>query len=169
MKELRCAKWIFSAVFSVALGLMSAIGQDLDTSKGAIDDFVKQAELKFQSSKAGFVLKSKLAETFSYSMKGNDVEVLSVRYRNADSDHDEEYFFQAGKLVYATERQAPVGGGGPDWSGVYYFKNGKLLDHATNGHGKSELDSWDPEDEVFRMSRKRMKQLRDHLKKRNLR
>src|SRR5687767_12193947 len=105
MKELRCAKWIFSAVFAVGLGSMSALGQDLDASKRAIDDFVKQAELKFESSKTDFVLKSKLAEKFSYSMKENGVEVLSVRHRKADVNHEEEYFFQAGKLVYATERQ----------------------------------------------------------------
>jgi len=168
MKRMRFTKGIAAAVFSCAVFLTSGLGQDLDTSKRAIDDFVRQAELKFESSKADFVLKSKLSEKFSYSMKGNTVEVLSVRYRKADADHEEEYYFQAGKLVYAIERQAPVGGSGPAWSGVYYFKNGKLLDHTTNGHGKSELDSWDPEDEVFRMSRKRMKQLRDHLKKGNL-
>ena len=170
MKRTRFTKGIFPIVFSSAVLLTSALGQDIDTSKRAIDDFVKQAELKFESSKVGFVLKTKLKgrtldEKFSYSMKGNAVEVLSVRYRNGDADHEEEYFFQGRQLVYSTERQVLVHGEGPDWSGVYYFKNGILLDHTTNGHGKSELDSWKPEVEVPQMSRKRLKQLGVHLKK----
>ena len=63
------------------------------------------------------------------------------------------------------ERRGPVDGAGAIWSGVFYFQNGKLLDHTTNGHGKSELDNWDPEADMLWMSRRRMKQLKEHLRR----
>ena len=170
MKIVRITKRILPIVVSSVVLLTSALGQDLETSKRAIDDFVKQAELKFASSRAGFLLKTKvkgrtLEEEFSYSTNRDDVEMLIVRYREGAADYEEYHYFQDRQLVYLIERQVPVDGGGPDWSGVYYFKSGILLDHTTNGHGKSEDDSWDPADEVLRMSRKRMKQLKDHLKR----
>ena len=174
MKNTTFTQGIATMVVSSAVLLTSTLGQDLDTNKRAIRDFVKQAESRFDSSKAGFVLKTKLdgrivEEKFSYSTNGDDVEMLIVRYRDGAVDNEEYHYFKDRRLVYVIERQGIVDGGGPDWSGVYYFSNGKLLDHVTNGHGKSELDRWDPEDDVLRMSRKRMNQLRNHLKTRKQR
>lgn len=34
------------------------------------------------------------------------------------------------------------------WKGEYFFRNGKMVDLTTLGHGKSEADSWDPGREV---------------------
>lgn len=174
MKRAKFINTIFLILISGPVLLTPAVGQLANATTLAIDVLVKRAALRFESSKAGFVLKMKynnrtVEEKFSYSMTGDDIEVLSVRYRDGNADNEEIYYFQGRQLVYATESQSPVDGASPAWSGIYYFKNGKLLDFVTNGHGKSEDDSWDPEDEVLRMSGKRMKQLRDHLKRGDLR
>jgi hypothetical protein len=51
-----------------------------------------------------------------------------------------------------------------EWSGIYYFDGGKLFDYSTNGQGKSEDDSWQPEKEIPKSSRKRLRQLNEFLK-----
>ena len=35
------------------------------------------------------------------------------------------------------------------WSGEFYFSNGKLIDLETLGHGKSEIETWQPEQEMI--------------------
>ena len=157
-------------VLSGASFFASALGQEPGTTKRGIDDFVKQAARRFESSKIDFVGKTELSgraveEKVSYSMNGNQPEILAVGYRDGNIDHEEVFYFKNGSLIYSTERETPADGAGAAWSGNFYFQNEKLLDFSTNGHGKSELDDWDPEAEVLRMSRKRMKQLREHLRR----
>ena len=162
----------FAIVLSCAAFFATVLGQDKDTTKRAIDDFVKQAAGRFEVSKIEFARKAKLydrrvnvEEKFSYSMNGNELEVLAVRYLYIDIEHEEVFYFKNKKLVYSMERRAPVDGLGAAWSGTFYFHNGKLLDFTTNGHGKSELDNWDPEADMLWMSRRRVKQLKEHLRK----
>ena len=45
------------------------------------------------------------------------------------------------------------------WTGEFYFSKGKLIDHVTRGHGKSESDDWDPEKEILQRLEKRKKEL----------
>jgi len=45
------------------------------------------------------------------------------------------------------------------WGGGFYFSKGKLIDHVTLGHGKSETDDWDPEKEILQRLEKRKKEL----------
>jgi hypothetical protein len=57
-------------------------------------------------------------------------------------------------LNYATELITSYYGdkNKPDtmvWGGNYYFSKNKLLDFITLGHGKSETDEWDPQQEVL--------------------
>ena len=162
----------FAIVLSFAASFTSVVGQDQDTTKRAIDDLVKEAARRFESSKIDFIRKTKLndrtvtvEEKFSYLMSGKEPEVLAVRYLYINIEHEEVYYFKNGTLIYSMERRAPVDGPGAAWSGVFYFQNGKLLDFTTNGHGKSELDDWDPEADMLWMSRRRMKQLKEHLRR----
>jgi hypothetical protein len=59
-----------------------------------------------------------------------------------------------GQLIYAIETiisYYPNGNSSDSitWRGDFYFSKGKLIDHVTLGHGKSEMDDWDPEHEML--------------------
>lgn len=53
------------------------------------------------------------------------------------------------------------------WAGIYYFSKGKLQDHETLGHGKSELDTWNPEAEVLRNYHKVKAVIVNYMRKMN--
>ena len=81
----------------------------------------------------------------------------SIRY-------SEKYYFKNGSLIYAYESEiwdSPFWGQieYSIWSGDFYFSKGKLIDHVTLGHGKSELDDWDPENEILQRLKKRKAEL----------
>jgi len=48
---------------------------------------------------------------------------------------------------------------GTMWNGDFYFSKGKLIEHVTNGHGRSELDNWNPEKEVLEKWKSRKMEL----------
>ena len=106
MKRMRFTS-AFAMVLSCAAFFVSAQGQDQDTAKRAIDDFVKQAAGRFEASKIEFARKAKLfdrtvtvEEKFSYSVNGNEPEVLAVRYLYTDIEHAEVSYFKNRNLVY---------------------------------------------------------------------
>lgn len=78
--------------------------------------------------------------------------------------YSEKYYFKNGLLIYAYESEiffSPASGidQGTKWAGDYYFSKGKLIDEVTSGHGKSELDDWDPEKETLQRLKKRKAEL----------
>ena len=78
--------------------------------------------------------------------------------------YSEKYYFKNGSLIYAYESEilySPFWGQieYSIWSGDFYFSKGKLIDHVTLGHGKSELDDWDPENEILQRLKKRKAEL----------
>lgn len=178
-------KSVLSAIlFGVlAAGLVNA--QTVGEKKLAIKEFVARADATFKTSKKVFTVKEKrnkrkflieesnysikkgefLNREFSYSMNEKNVEVFVVRYEIEKFSAEETYYFKNKKLVYATEQHFFETNGEKNavWSGVFYFENEKLLDHGTNGHGKSETEEWNAEKQVLQMSRERLDQLNKYL------
>ena len=92
-----------------------------------------------------------------------DSAAYSERYNS--TAYSEKYYFKEGSLIYAYESIVfflPDLGidQGTMWAGDFYFAKGKLIDHVTLGHGKSEKDDWDPEKEILERLEKRKKELR---------
>jgi len=93
------------------------------------------------------------SEKWSYLRDSKYLLYFRVNYTLDSNDYEEEYYLANGGLIYATEKEVmrfpsmdPVDSIG--WSGVFYFSEYKLLFQSTLGHGKSEMDNWDPEREV---------------------
>jgi hypothetical protein len=89
---------------------------------------------------------------------------ISIEYKIDSTAYTEEYYLQNGSLIYALEKEIwynPSLGANEYtmWSGNFYFLKGKLIDHVTLGHGKSELDDWDPEKEILQLLKKRKAEL----------
>lgn len=100
-------------------------------------------------------------ETWSYLRDSKYLLYFRVNYTLDSNDYEEEYYLAYGGLIYATEKEVmrfpsmdPVDSIG--WSGIFYFSEHKLLYHRTLGHGKSEIEGWDPEKEIrVRYSKRR--------------
>lgn len=155
--------------------------QQKDEWKNEIDEFVSRADQtfdrlkrthtvnlirrnrKFVIEELNFKLRKgeRLTRTFSYSVNAREIERLTVHYKTGKFSAEEDYYFKNQKLVYATEAHFFKSGGETNsvWSGHFYFREGELLDHRTNGHGKSETDDWTPETELLQMSRTRLRQV----------
>lgn len=102
-----------------------------------------------------------ITEKWSYLKDHNSLLYFKISYTIDSTDYEEEYYLDKGDLIYATEKEVtrmlsnnPVDSFG--WAGNYYFAKNKLLDHITFGHGKSEIEPWDPErDTLLRYSKRR--------------
>jgi hypothetical protein len=94
------------------------------------------------------------------------VEVLKVNFQDGILFFEEEFFIRNGEPVFAYEKETATKDGEVihEWSGEYYFEDGKIFDIETLGHGKSETDDWEPEKEIPKLYRKRIKQLNNYLK-----
>jgi hypothetical protein len=91
-----------------------------------------------------------------------DSAAYSERYYS--TAYSEKYYFKDGALINAYESEVfflPDLGidQGTMWAGDFYFSKGKLIDYVTVGHGKSELDDWDPEKEILQRLKKRKAEL----------
>jgi len=92
-------------------------------------------------------------EKWSYLRDAKHLLFFRINYTIDSTDYEEVYYLDKGALVFASEKEVmrfpsmdPVDSIG--WSGFFYFSEHKLLFQSTLGHGKSEMDNWNPEKEV---------------------
>lgn len=94
-----------------------------------------------------------------------ELSLISIGYKIDSTSYTEKYYLYNGGLIYAYEEeiwyQPSLGiNEYTMWSGTFYFVRGKLADHVTLGHGKSELDNWNPEQEILLRLKERKKELK---------
>jgi hypothetical protein len=87
-------------------------------------------------------------------------------FSNKDSVVYQQFYEWDYELIYSIERIVNYyARDSITWRAIYYFSDGKLRDHETLGHGKSEMDSWDPEQEVIANYRRARNDIRGFLQK----
>jgi hypothetical protein len=126
-----------------------------------IDKLSKTSSRSFINTKV--IKNKKVKETWQH-FDNKQLARLIINYTIDSTDYSEEYYFKDGLLIYASENEISRF---PSlrldayslWGGGFYFSNGKLIDHVTLGHGKSESDDWDPEKEILQRLEKRKKEL----------
>ena len=110
------------------------------------------------------VIKNKKVKETWQHFDNKQLARIIISYTIDSTDYTEEYYFKDGFLIFAYEKEilsAPYLGIDEysAWTGEFYFSKGKLIDHVTLGHGKSEIDDWDPEKEILQRLEKRKKEL----------
>ena len=74
---------------------------------------------------------------------------ISRQYSCEKDSIQQTFYLKEGKLIFAKEKITSFIETGRteylSWSGEFYFSNGKLIDLETLGHGKSEIETWQPE------------------------
>jgi len=117
-----------------------------------IDKLSKTNSRSFINTKV--IKNKKVKETWQH-FDNKQLARIIMNYTIDPAAYTEGYYFKDGFLIYGYEGIVEYTG----WSGEFYFSNGKLIDHVTLGHGKSESDNWDPEKEILQRLEKRKKEL----------
>lgn len=143
-------------VFILITGLSHA--QDLAKQKAVIDTAVKDITAISLNDATRFTIQAnkKVLHYISYRyMEKPEGYITIQRQFSKNKDTIQQYFYMKnGELIYAIENITSFYGGNQKdnivfWSGQFYFSKNKLIDHVTLGHGKSELETWNPEQEML--------------------
>ena len=105
----------------------------------------------------------RMKEEWEY-FDNNKLSKISIEYKIDSTKYTERYYLRNGVLIYASEGIKYLFPSlGPNdytiWSGDFYFVKEKLDYYVTLGHGKSELDNWEPEKENLQRFKKRKAEL----------
>lgn len=144
----------------VAIILLSnlSFGQNLEKQKAAIDTEVERISKQSKPTAVSFsiqAMKKRLHYIhYNYIVNKSGYVKISRRFSHKNDTIQQTFYLNAGKLIHATETITSYfhEKGKTDsitWSGGFYFANGKLIDHITLGHGKSEFENWNPEKEML--------------------
>ena len=93
---------------------------------------------------------------YKYKKKENKIVSVSREWdeeNGAYNDHYKDYFIlKNGKRVYANQSIASTNKKDSDhvsgWSCQFWFRENKVFNMRSHGHGKTELDDWDYEKEM---------------------
>jgi len=143
-------------------------GQEKEPDSSSIGKIVRKIDSLSRVSNKSFVNgividRKKVKENWQH-FDNKMYSRIIINYIIDSTDYTEEYYFKEGQLIYEYEGELwHFPSLGPNeyqgWSGSFYFSKGKLIDHVTLGHGKSELDDWDPEKEILQRLKKRKAEL----------
>lgn len=89
------------------------------------------------------------------------VRVFTIEWYTGDGYNKEIFFELDGELVYAMERYNYIPTGHyiqVTWYVEYTIKDGEILSHISLGHGKTEMDEWEPES-IFEIYEERITEM----------
>ena len=143
--------------------------QQKEPDSSSINEIVRKIDKLSEANNRIFVndklINNKKVEEHWQHFDNKKLSRIAIDYIIDSAAYSEKYYFKEGSLIYAYESIVfflPDLGidQGAVWAGDFYFAKGKLIDHVTLGHGKSESDDWDPEKEILERLEKRKKELR---------
>ncbi len=107
---------------------------------------------------------------YHYQTRHGSIVKIERRFKLHNNSTVQTFYFKTTQLIYATELITSYYGdrNKPDsmvWGGNYYFIKNKLVDFLTLGHGKSETDEWNPQQEVLANCKAARNDIARHKKK----
>ncbi len=165
-------------LFTLAILILSNVlfAQNLAQQKAVIITAVKNIDQNKNAKATSFsipALKKVLHHiSYQYSQDKDGYIKIFRQYSHKNDTTQEAYYFKKGQLIYATEtiisyysHQANIDSS--IWKGDFYFANGKLIDHVTLGHGRSETEEWNPEQDVLQSLREAKRDIERYKKIKN--
>jgi len=161
-----------SIAFILCLVTLVCYGQGKKEESVSINKIVANIDELSQSGGKVFS-KDKLVDQKNVKEKwrvfsNNEYSRIIIQYTTDSAEHSiaytEKYYLKNDALIYAYESEVFFETSqnmkdGTMWNGDFYFSKGKLIEHVTNGHGRSELDNWNPEKEVLEKWKSRKMEL----------
>jgi hypothetical protein len=165
-------------ILAIAIIILSkvSLGQDLIKQKAAIDAEVerisKQGKLKTGRFSIQALKKVLHYIKYQYIENSSGYIKISRQFSHKNDTIQQTFYVKNGGLIYATEKITSyfTDNGKTDsivWSGDFYFANSKLIDHITLGHGKSEFDNWNPQQDMLTAFRESKRDIARYKKKNN--
>lgn len=145
-------------VITILLAWFPAFAQKPLYINREIDHEVKRIDSDSSAKSVTFSIQAmkKVLHFITYTYKENKSGYIKIsRQFSQRSDTTRQTFYlRKGELIFATEKVVSFYTENNltdsiTWNGDFYFLKGRLIDHVTLGHGKSELDSWNPEQDVL--------------------
>jgi hypothetical protein len=147
----------FFLFISFILISANAFGQNIEAEKARIDVEVQRIDQPGKLATKNFTIQAlkKVLHyiRYEYVVDKNNYLKISRQFSYKNDSIQQVFYLQNDRLIFAKEtivsyftdkdRRDTV-----LWAGVFYFSRGKLIDHTTHGHGKSELDMWNPRQEM---------------------
>ena len=142
--------------------------QQKEPDSSSINEIVRKIDKLSEANNRIFVndklINNKKVEERWQHFDNKKLSRIAIDYIIDSAAYSEKYYFKEGSLIYAYEKEILSS---PfleideysAWTGEFYFSKGKLIDHVTRGHGKSESDDWDPEKEILQRLEKRKQEL----------
>lgn len=89
-------------------------------------------------------------QQYEYKMIGDSLAKVVLLFRRGTERVTQTWYQNQGHLLFSIESEVPFyGRDSIAWGGTYYFQKGTLIYYETLGHGKSEMETWDPQKEVL--------------------
>ena len=159
-------------IFWFLIASLSCIGQEKKEDSASINKLVTKIDKLSRANSKSFTKEKlighkKVKEQWRV-FDNKEFSRIIIQYTTDSAGqsvaYTEKYYLKNGSLIYAFESEVffPTGENiseGTTWAGDFYFSKGKLIDHVTLGHGRSELDDWDPEKEILQRWKGRKKEL----------
>ncbi|GAB5400758.1 MAG: hypothetical protein Aureis2KO_23430 [Aureisphaera sp.] len=76
------------------------------------------------------------------------VKIRKMHFYAAPMYHQDVYYSEGDTLIYAKETELWITADHRDtivWNCQYFFEKGELVDYISLGHGRTEMEDWDPE------------------------
>lgn len=162
-------------LFAIAFVIIvkASFGQDLEKQKTAIDADVesisKQTNLKTESFSIQALKKALHYINYQFIENTDGYVKIHRQFSHKNDTIKQTFYFKNNGLIYATEKITSyfTENGKTDsivWKGDFYFANGRVIDYVTLGHGKSEIDTWDPEQDMLTALRESKQDIERHKK-----
>ena len=159
-------------IFLFLIASLSCIGQEKKEDSASINKLVAKID-KLSKANSKTFSKDKLIDHKKVKEQwrvfdNKEYSRIIIQYTTDSAGqsvaYTEKYYLKNGSLIYAYESEVFFLTGetineGTTWAGDFYFSKGKLTDHVTLGHGRSELDDWDPEKEILQNWKERKREL----------
>lgn len=132
---------LFLFLPSIVFSQESSLRSQTDSQVAHIDSTVSMA-FHFNGTRPG---------NYTFGMSESRAVKIVHRFQRGIVDLVQTFYLRDTSLIFSKETETSyyLHGDTVYWSGMYYFKDGRLKDYETLGHGKSETEDWDPEKEVL--------------------
>ena len=131
-----------------------SLAQDLVKKKAAIDTEVARISNQNKLPSVSFTIQALKKQLhyirYQYRADKSGYTMISRKFAHNNDSIRQNFYCKGGKLIHARETIVSYykEQGKTDsitWGGEFYFEKEKLIDYITLGHGKSEMETWDPE------------------------
>ena len=161
---------IFCAILFISVSSYCQLSDTYYTKQNKLDSLIANDKNAWEINQPSFFLYHQfqldsVLEYWYFNPLPDSSFTLKITYAYNNTYYVEKYSVYKGELINSYEEEtmyefgSNAKGQGLPWQGTYYWENNKIVLESTNGHGKSEIDDWDPSKENWNRYQKRIKQL----------